>query len=161
LLTIRKATEQDFDAIWKIFSEVVSHGDTYAYSPETTREEAHEIWLTPKITTYVACNNDDIVGTYILRPNHPGLGSHVANAGYMVRGDMQGQGIGRVMCEHSLQEAKTAGFEAMQFNLVVSTNEGAVKLWQKLGFAVVATLPKAFRHREFGLVDAFIMYRLL
>ena len=90
MLTIRKATELDFEAIWNIFSEVVSHGDTYAYSPETTREEAREIWLTPKITTYVACINDDIVGTYILRPNHPGLGSHVANAGYMVRGDMQG-----------------------------------------------------------------------
>src|SRR5262245_18874627 len=102
MLTIRRVTETYFDAIWKIFSEVVSHGDTYAYAPETTPAEAREIWLSAKNTTYVACDNDDILGTYILRPNQPGLGSHVANAGYMVRHDKKGQGVGRAMCEHSL-----------------------------------------------------------
>ena len=161
MLTIRRATEADFVNIWKIFSEVVSHGDTCAYSPESSPEEARSIWLTNGVATYVASINDEIVGTYILRPNHPGLGAHVANAGYMVRSDTQGQGIGRAMCEHSLQEAKAAGFEAMQFNLVVCTNTGAVKLWQKMGFAIVGTLPKAFRHRELGLVDAYVMHRFL
>jgi len=161
LLTIRKATEADFAAIWKIFSEVVSRGDTYAYSPASSPDEARSIWLTNNVTTYVASIDDDIVGTYILRANHPGLGSHVANAGYMVRDDAQGRGVGRAMCEHSLQEARAAGFRAMQFNLVVSTNTGAVKLWQQMGFEIVGTLPKAFQHRELGLVDAYVMYRFL
>ena len=111
--------------------------------------------------TYVACVGERIVGTYILKPNQLGLGSHVANASYMVASGARGQGIGRLMCEHSLEEARQAGFLAMQFNIVVSTNEAAVRLWKRCGFNVVGTLPQAFRHRELGLVDAYIMHRFL
>jgi ribosomal protein S18 acetylase RimI-like enzyme len=113
------------------------------------------------VRAYVAAMDGRIVGTYILKANQPGLGSHVANAGYMVKRDAQGLGVGRAMCEHSLDEARRQGFLAMQFNMVVSTNEGAVALWKKLGFTIVGTLPKAFRHKKLGLVDAFIMHRFL
>lgn len=161
MITIRKAEEADFDAIWRIFREVVRRGDTYTYDPETTREQARSIWMSGGHTTYVACVDDQIVGTYILKPNQPGLGSHVANAAYMVGTDGRGKGVGRAMCEHSLEEAQRMGFRAMQFNMVVSTNESAVALWKKLGFSIVGTLPQAFRHRELGLVDAYVMHRFL
>ena len=84
MITIRKAEEADFDAIWSIFHQVVQQGDTYTYDPGTTREQAHSIWMSSDHTTFEACVDDRIVGTYILKPNQPGLGSHVANAGYMV-----------------------------------------------------------------------------
>ena len=161
MVTIRKAGEADFDAIWRIFHQVVRRGDTYTYDPETTREQAHSIWMSGERTTYVACVDDWIVGTYILKPNQLGLGSHVANAGYMVGIDGRGKGVGRAMCEHSLEEARRAGFHAMQFNMVVSTNESAVALWKKFGFSIVGTLPQAYRHRELGLVDAYVMHRFL
>jgi len=161
MITIRKAEEADFDAIWRIFHQVVQQGNTYPYDPETTREQARSIWMSSEHTTYVACLDDQIVGTYILRPNQPGLGSHVANAGYMVSNDGRGKGVGKAMCEHSLEEARRMGFHAMQFNLVVSTNESAVALWKKFGFSIVGTLPQAYRHREFGLVDAYVMHRFL
>jgi len=161
MITIRKAEEADFDSIWRIFHEVVRRGDTYTYDPETTREQAHSIWMSGGHTTYVACVDDRVVGTYILKPNQPGLGSHVANAGYMVGEDGRGKGVGKAMCEHSLEEARRMGFRAMQFNMVVSTNESAVSLWKKFGFSVVGTLPQAFRHRELGLVDAYVMHRFL
>lgn len=161
MMTIRRAEEADFDAIWRIFREVVRRGDTYTYDPETTREQAHSIWMSGEHATYVACVDDRIVGTYILKPNQPGLGSHVANAGYMVSIDGRGKGVGRAMCEHSLEEARRAGFHAMQFNIVVSTNESAVALWKKCGFSIVGTLPRAYRHRELGLVDAYVMHRFL
>lgn len=161
MITIRKAGEADFDAIWRIFHQVVRRGDTYTYNPETTREQAHSIWMSSGHATYVACVEDRIVGTYILKPNQPGLGSHVANAGYMVVTDGRGQGVGRAMCEHSLEEARGMGFQAMQFNMVVSTNEAAVALWKKVGFSIVGTLPQAYRHRELGLVDAYVMHRFL
>lgn len=161
MITIRRAEESDFDAIWRIFREVVRRGDTYTYDPETTREQAHSIWMSGGHTTYVARVDERIVGTYILKPNQPGLGSHVANAGYMVGVDGRGQGVGRAMCEHSLEEARRMGFQAMQFNIVVSTNEPAVALWKKCGFSIVGTLPRAYRHRELGLVDAYVMHRFL
>lgn len=49
----------------------------------------------------------------------------------------------------------------MQYNLVVSTNEKAFRLWQKLGFDLVGTLPGAFRHKRYGFVDAYVMYKQL
>lgn len=161
MITIRRAIETDFDSIWQIFREVVEAGESYVYDPQTTRAQAHSIWMAAEVATYVACEGERIVGTYILRPNQPGLGSHVANAGYMVSAGASGKGIGRAMCEHSLKEAREAGFTAMQFNMVVSTNEAAVALWKKLGFAIVGTLPKAFRHKRLGLVDAYVMHCFL
>ncbi|HEV2913153.1 MAG TPA: GNAT family N-acetyltransferase [Pyrinomonadaceae bacterium] len=161
MISIRTARASDFDSIWQIFREVVERGDTYVYDPLTTREEARSIWMSEGVETFVASVDGRIVGTYILRPNQTGLGSHVANAGYMVRSDAAGRGVGRAMCEHSLEEARGRGFLAMQFNMVVSTNEGAVALWKKLGFSIVGTLPRVFRHQRLGLVDAFVMHRFL
>lgn len=161
MIKIRKVEESDFDAIWRIFHEVVRRGDTYTYDPETTREQSHSIWMSGGQTTCVGCVDGRVVGTYVLKPNQPGLGSHVANAGYMVGGDGRGKGVGRAMYEHSLDEARGMGFRAMQFNMVVSTYESAVALWKKLGFSIVGTLPQAFRHLELGLVDAYVMHRFL
>jgi ribosomal protein S18 acetylase RimI-like enzyme len=102
-----------------------------------------------------------VVGTYILRPNQPGLGSRVSNATFIVSPSARGLGIGRIMGEHCLDEARRLGYRAMQFNFVVSTNEAAVKLWARLGFTVVGTLPGAFRHRTNGFVDAYVMFQTL
>ena len=161
MIEIRSAKSTDFDAIWKIFHQVVSQGDTYVFSPDITKEEAHSIWMAPSVKTYVACMKEVILGTYILKPNQPGLGSHVANAAFMVDPSAQGQGFGKRMGEHAIDEARRLGYKAMQFNFVVSTNTGAVVLWQKLGFKIAGTLPGVFQHRELGLVDAYVMHRVL
>lgn len=160
-ITIREATRADADAIWPIFHHVVRAGDTYAYSPDITRAEFEATWFAPDVRTYVALAEGEAVGTYVLKPNQPGLGAHVANAGYMVAPRERGRGVGQALGLHSLDEARRLGYRAMQFNLVVSTNEAAVALWRELGFAIVGTLPEAFRHRERGLVDAYVMYRRL
>ena len=160
-MKIRAATEADRDAIWKIFHEVVVGGDTYAIDPDMSREEALAYWFAADTQTYVAETAVGVVGTYILRPNQSGGGSHVANAAFMVAPDARGHGIGRAMGEHCLNEARRLGFRAMQFNFVVSTNESAIRLWQQLGFKIVGTLPGAFRHPEKGYVDVYVMYRSL
>jgi len=160
-LQIRQATAPDSDAIWDIFRPIVARGDTYALDPGISREEALAYWLHPANWCYVAEHQRNVVGTYILRANQPGPGSHVANAAFMVSLDARGLGVGRRMGEHSLNEARRLGFRAMQFNFVVSTNQPAVRLWQQLGFEIVGTLPGVFRHPEEGLVDAYVMFRSL
>jgi L-amino acid N-acyltransferase YncA len=157
-MKIRPAAEADRAAIWKIFHEVVAAGDTYAIDPDMSREEALAYWFSAGTRTYVAESAGGVVGTYILRPNQSGGGSHVANAAFMVAPEARGQGIGRAMGEHCLSEARRLGFRAMQFNFVVSTNESAVRLWQQLGFKIVGTLPRAFCHPENGYVDVYVMY---
>ena len=160
-MKIRAVTNADHDAIWKIFHEIVSAGDTYALDPKMSREEALAYWFRADTRTYVAEKNGRVVGTYILRPNQLGPGSHVANAAFIVASNAQGSGVGRAMAEHCLAEARQMGFRAMQFNFVVSTNAPAIHLWKQLGFKIVGTLPGAFRHPEKGYVDVHVMYRSL
>jgi len=160
-MEIRAATRADRDAIWKIFHEILAAGDTYALDPKMSREDALAYWFRADTQTYVAEKDGTLVGTYILRPNQLGPGSHVANAAFIVASNAQGSGVGRAMAEHCLAEARQMGFRAMQFNFVVSTNAPAIHLWKQLGFKIVGTLPGAFRHPETGYVDVHVMYRSL
>lgn len=159
-MQIRQAKDADFDAIWSIVHPIVKEGTTYAYSPEMSKEEAFDAWMKQPKATFVAEEEGQILGTYYLKANQTGLGSHVCNAGYMVAQTAQGRGIGKKMCLDSQNRARAYGFKAMQFNLVVSTNP-ALKLWQNLGFDIVGHLPKAFKHQTLGYVDAFVMYKWL
>jgi L-amino acid N-acyltransferase YncA len=162
VMKIRQATDADRDAIWNIFHQVVAAGDTYALDPNISREDALAYWFAAGTHTYVAEQPAiGVAGTYILRPNQSGGGSHVANAGFMVSAGARGQGLGRAMAEHCLTEARRLGFRAMQFNYVISTNTAAIRLWQDLGFEIVGTLASAFRHPDKGYVDVYVMYRSL
>ena len=160
-MNIREATEDDFDHIWPIFHEIVAAGETYAYPPETTKEEAVKIWVDAPRKTFVFEEEGRILGTYFIKTNQTGPGDHVCNCGYMTSSAARGRGLATAMCLHSQEIAKELGYKAMQFNFVVSTNEGAVRLWEKLGYAIVGRLPKAFRHPRLGYVDALLMYKWL
>jgi len=161
VLTIRPAGNADKDAIWEIFHAVVATADTYAYPADTPREQALAWWFPAGGWTFVALIDDRTVGTYVMKPNQPGQGGHVANCGYMVAPEASGRGVGEAMCRHSLVEARRLRFLAMQFNFVVSTNTRAVSLWKRCGFEIVGTLPRAFRHPSHGLVDAYVMHQHL
>ena len=161
-IQIRPAGDHDFDAMWNIFSVHVAAGESYPFTTATSREAGHAYWLGPGVSSLVALSGSArVLGMYRLVPNQVGRGRHVANASFMVSPSAQGAGIGRMLGEHSLGEARRQGFLAMQFNHVVSTNTAAVRLWKKLGFSIVGTLPKAYRHKRLGYVDAYVMYQLL
>lgn len=160
-MNIRRASEVDFQGMWAIFRDVIATGDSYVFAADTSREDAFAYFLAPGIVTHVAEIDDRVVGMYKLIANRRDRGAHVANASFMVAPSFAGRGIGRQMGLHCLREAKRAGFIAMQFNFVVSTNTPAVSLWQSLGFRIVGTQPKAFRHATLGDVDAYVMYRTL
>jgi len=185
MLHIRPATDSDRDAIWEIFREVIAAADTYPLDPKISREDAFGYWFKDNAHVYIAeqrgefvgeavsfhgtatpsptvmDQNRAIVGTYTLHPNQAGGGGHVANAAFIVARNTRGQGIGRALGEHCLEQARRLGFRAMQFNFVVSTNESAVKLWQTLGMKIVGTLPGAFRHPQKGYVDVYVMFQSL
>ena len=160
-MTIRPAAPDDADALWEIFHAVVAGGDTYVFAPDTPRGEALDYFMGPNMVSRVAEIDGGVVGMYKLIPNRRDLGSHVANASFMVHPSAHGKGIGRALGEHCLEEARRAGYLAMQFNFVVSTNIAGVNLWQALGFTIIGTIPKAFNHARLGLVDAYVMHRFL
>jgi L-amino acid N-acyltransferase YncA len=158
---IREAVGCDFGAIWPIFQEIVAAGETYAYSQDTSKEEAERLWMKIPRKTYVVEEEGKILGTYYIKTNQAGPGKHVCNCGYMVCSEARGRGVATFMCEHSQQMAVELGYKAMQFNFVTESNVGAVKLWEKLGFEVVGRLPKAFNHPSKSFVDALVMYKWL
>ncbi len=158
MTTIRIAAKEDFPEIWRIFRSVIAKGDTYVNRPETTADEAYAKWMDKKSKTFVAEINGKIVGAYLLRANQVDLGSHIGNASYIVDENVRGSGIGKALALHSISTAKEIGYRAIQFNFVVSTNIAAVKLWQSVGFQIIGTIPKAFKHSSLGYVDSYIMF---
>lgn len=161
MLTIRPADDSDRDVIWEIFREVIVAGETYPLNKDISRDKALAYWFQREAHVVVTEQNGKIAGSYTLHANQSGGGAHVANAAFIVARSGRGQGIGRAMGAHCLKEARRLGFRAMQFNFVVSTNLGAVKLWQDLGMKIVGTLPGAFRHPTRGDVDVYVMYQTL
>jgi ribosomal protein S18 acetylase RimI-like enzyme len=159
---IRPFEGSDWPKVWPVLQATFSLGDTYTFAPDCTEQEIHQAWIALPRATFVACDLDGtILGTYFIKPNQPGNGSHVCNCGYVVSATAQGRGIASMMCQHSQEQAIAMGFRAMQFNFVVSTNERAVGLWQKLGFSTIGCLPSAFRHPDKGYVDAWVMHKQL
>lgn len=159
---IREYDARDWPELWPILRDTFSRGDTYSFPPDITEADAHRVWVEVPAATFVACDTEGrLLGTYFIKPNQPGLGAHVCNCGYVTAPEARGRGVASLMCAHSQARAVEMGFRAMQFNLVVATNESAVRLWQRLGFAIVGRLPGAFRHQELGYVDAFVMYKEL
>ena len=162
MFSIRPFQSPDWPLLRPILQSVFATGDTYAFSPTSTEAEIHNAWVTLPQATFVATTAAGaVIGTYILKPNQPGLGSHVCNCGYVVAESARGCGVAAALCEHSQAQARALGYRSMQFNLVISTNVAAVRLWQKLGFAIVGTLPGAFKHSRMGYVDAYIMHKSL
>lgn len=160
-MIVRPAEGRDTDAIWRILEPTIRAGETYALPSDMTRDAALAYWHAPAHEVFVAEDEGTVVGTYYLRANQSGGGSHVANCGYMTAPRASGRGIARTMCLHSLERAKARGFRAMQFNFVVSTNERAIRLWKALGFEIAGRLPGAFKHPALGYVDALVMHREL
>ena len=160
-MKIREVTQEDFDQIWPIFHEIAAAGETYAYPRDISREEALKLWMHAPRKTYVIEEDETILGTYYIKTNQAGPGSHVCNCGYMVSPAARGRGLATAMCTHSQKIARELGYKAMQFNFVASTNEGAIRLWKQLGFDTVGRLPKAFHHPSKGYVDALVMYKWL
>jgi GNAT superfamily N-acetyltransferase len=161
VLKIRETIESDRGAIWEIFREVIVAGETYPLSNNSSCEDVLAYWFQRSARVFVAESDGKVIGSYALHANQAGGGTHVANAGFIVAKEGRGQGIGRALGEHCLNEARRLGFRAMQFNFVVSSNESAVRLWQDLGMKIVGTLPGAFRHPTRGYVDVYVMFQNL
>lgn len=158
----RQADDSDWDAMWPIVGSTLRAADTYPYAPDTTEQQGRAIWLGSNEVSrvvYVAESADEVVATAYLKPNQPGLGDHIANAGWMVKETFRGRGLGRAFATYVLEEARRLGYLGMQFNAVVATNEAAIALWESMGFEVVGTVPRAFRNPEEGLVPILVMYR--
>jgi len=160
-LNVRAFAEGDRAGIWAILEPVIRAGETYALPRDQSEAEAHATWCAPEHEVLVAEDTGRLLGAAYLKANQRGGGAHVANAAFATSEAARGRGVGRALCEAAMERARARGFRAMQFNFVVASNEGAVRLWRSLGFTEVGRLPDAFHHPRLGFVDALVMHRVL
>jgi GNAT superfamily N-acetyltransferase len=161
-MQIRAFIEDDWSKLWPIVRDVVRAADTFAYDPAMTEGEAHDIWVeAPPGLTVVAVEGDRALGTAKMGTNRPGPGSHVSTASFMVAADARGRGVGTALCRFALDWARQRGYAGMQFNAVAESNRAAVELYERLGFAIVGTVPGAFAHPTLGRVGLHVMYRAI
>lgn len=162
MTSIREAVDGDWPRIYPFYAAIVADGRTYAFPEDQSPEEAYGWWMErPPGRTVVAHDGDMILGSAKMGPNRPGRGSHIATASFMVDPAARGRGVGRALGEHMVDWARSAGYRGIQFNAVVESNTGAVRLWQALGFEIIGTVPEAYDDREVGLVGLHVMYRSL
>ena len=158
-MQISEITKSDFESFWPVFKAIITAQETYAFDPDINFESAYNLWCLSPQKAYVIKENGLILGSYYIKPNASGPSSHISNCGYMVSPESRGKGIARKLCLHSQKIALDLGYSAMQFNSVVSSNEVAINLWKKLGYKIIGTIPKAYKHKKLGYVDSFIMYK--
>jgi L-amino acid N-acyltransferase YncA len=156
---IRDFENADWPQVWSIVRDVVRAQETYPYDPEMTEHQARNVWVeTPPGRTTVASDNARVLGTAKMGTNRPGPGAHIATASFMVTADARGRGVGTALCRDALDWARFRGYAGMQFNAVVASNETAVRVYERLGFRIVGTVPGAFAHPTLGRVGLHIMY---
>ena len=161
MINIRPVSASDQDALWALLEPVFRAGDTYTVDPDISRADALAFWQNPAKTVFLSETEGAILGTYYIRANQGGGGSHVCNCGYITAPAARGRGIARAMMAHSFDTARAMGFRAMQYNFVVETNGRAITTWERAGFETVGRLPKAFHHPQQGDVDALVMWKEL
>jgi L-amino acid N-acyltransferase YncA len=159
-VTIRVATDADWEQVWPFFRDTVAAGETYAYPDDLTSEEARGLWMGDE---HVVVLEEDgrVLGSAKMGPNRPARGAHVGTASFMVAAEARGRGVGRRLGEYAVGWLRDAGYRGIQFNAVVETNTAAVRLWEALGFEVIGTVPGAFHSKEHGYVGLHVMYRSL
>lgn len=149
----------DEDELFAIFKEVVDTGCQFPYE-SSSKDEFHAQFFAPTSQVYVCRSSQGhVIGGFYLRPNYSGRSGHIANAAYMIKSTHRGLGIGTLLIKASLQIAKSLGFLAMQFNMVLSQNTNAIKLYEKLGFEIIGTIPNAIRNSDKSFQDGHTMYR--
>ncbi|KGF80518.1 hypothetical protein IA69_18255 [Massilia sp. JS1662] len=159
-MEMRPATRDDAGAMLGLLQSVSREGSALPFIDGIDETMIDQVWLRAR-GCVLACDEGGVLGMYRYGPAMPGRGSHIATATFLVGEHARGRGVGRALVEHCIRSAQAAGFGAMQFNQVLSTNLPALALYRSLGFVVIGTVPKAFDHIEHGYVDAHIMYREL
>lgn len=160
-ITVRKYNENDIEAMVLIWNEVVEDGVAFPQE-ELLSEETGKSFFALQTYCAVAQNEDgEILGLYILHPNNVGRCGHICNSSYAVRSEVRGLHIGERLVKDSLEQGRKNGFAIMQFNAVVASNVHARRLYERLGFKQLGTIPSGFRMKDGHFEDICPYYHEL
>ena len=148
-IIVRAYTEADLPAMAAIWNEVVEDGVAFPQEECLDLEGAREFFAAQsRSAVAVRVPDGAILGLYILHPNNVGRCGHICNASYAVASESRGLHVGEKLVRDCIAAAPTFGFRVLQFNAVVATNTRARRLYEKLGFSQLGTIPGGFRMKD-------------
>lgn len=156
-IEMRAYRAEDVPQMAEIWNAVVREGDSFPQTEELSHREA-EAFFAGQSHAGVAARGAEVVGLYILHPNNVGRCGHIANASFAVKPGLRGMGIGEKLVRDCLAQGRALGFRILQFNAVVAANERANRLYEKLGFRRVGTIPGGFRMKSGDYADIHVYY---
>ena len=161
-IRIREYEKKDANEAVNIWNQVVEDGEAFPQMELLTENTGDEFFRGQSFTG-IAFDEDtgEITGLYILHPNNVGRCGHICNASYAVRRDLRGQHIGEKLVTHCMQKGKELGFRILQFNAVVASNRYALRLYEKLGFVRLGTVPGGFLMKDGRYEDIILYYHVL
>ncbi len=161
-IRIKAYEKKDLESAVMIWNQVVREGVAFPQTEPLTHESG-QIFFEEQSFTGIAYDeeSEEIVGLYILHPNNVGRCGHICNASYAVRADARGQRIGELLVKHCMEKGRELGFRILQFNAVVSSNTYALKLYKKLGFIQLGTIPGGFLMKDGHYEDIILYYHEL
>lgn len=144
-VNVRAWQPEDVPAMREIWNEVVRAGAAFPQENELTEKDAADFFAGQSACGVAEGENKEVAGLYILHPNNVGRCGHICNASYAVRSSLRGQKTGEKLVRHSMETARRLGFRILQFNAVVEENTPARRLYEKIGFVQLGTIPGGFR----------------
>ena len=161
-IRIRKYESADVNEAVNIWNQVVEDGEAFPQTELLTEKTGDEFFREQSFTG-IAYDEEtgEITGLYILHPNNIGRCGHICNASYAVKRNMRGQHIGEKLVTHCMQKGKELGFRILQFNAVVTSNRYALRLYEKLGFVRLGTVPDGFLMKNGHYEDIILCYHEL
>ena len=158
-IIIRPYQDADLPSMNQIWNEVVEDGVAFPQE-DFLNAETGKAFFAEQTYTAVAEDTDNgkVLGLYILHPNNIGRCGHICNASYAVKTTYRGQKIGEQLVRHCLHQARQMGFRILQFNAVVKENYAARKLYEKLGFVTIGTIPEGFQKKDGTYSDIVLYY---
>jgi ribosomal protein S18 acetylase RimI-like enzyme len=134
-ITIREALEEDIPAVLDLYS-AAGIGSEDNFNPAEARLHFAALRKYPSLRVFVALIDQTIIGTYELlimdnmakRGRRSGVVEDVA-----VHPEHQGQGVGRAMMEHAMEQCRLASCYKMTLSSNLNREE-AHKFYDSLGF---------------------------
>ena len=144
---VRAYRPADLPEMVRIWNNIVASGDAFPQEEPLTAQTG-AAFFAGQTRCGVAEAEGRILGLYILHPNNVGRCGHLCNASYAVEAESRGRRVGEALVRASMEAAREAGFRVLQFNAVVATNLAARRLYERLGFTQLGTIPGGFRMKD-------------
>lgn len=157
-MKVRAYQPEDLPAMIALWNEIVEEGNAFPQEDFLTTQSGEAFFRAQSWSAVAEGEDGAVDGLYILHPNNVGRCGHIANASFAVSARHRGERVGEALVADCLTQARRLGFTLLQFNAVVADNRPAQRLYERMGFHLLGTVPGGFRKKDGRFEDIRLYY---